>query len=382
MSATGRSHAPPRARDARRVWAATAVGFVAMTLLLLAGRDRLDKVHIALALLLVVLGGSAAGGRTVGVVTAGAGFLIFNYFFLPPYYTLVIADPFDWFVLVAFLLTGIVAAQLLFRAQTEAELARDRAAEVVRLSAAAERAEALKEADRLKDALLATVSHDIRTPLTTIRALAQDIGADGDERAVAIAEEVDRLNRFVADLLDLSQLKAGAIPMNLAINAAEDLMGAALQRVSGIARGRDLRASLDPSDPVQLCRCDFSHALRILGNLLENALKYAPEDSTIEFTVHRDGATLRFDVADRGPGIAPETRERIFEPFVRVANASASPDARSATAGAGLGLAIARGLAEAQGGSLAYAPRDGGGSVFTLRLPAADVGDLELAATR
>lgn len=366
-----------------RIWILTALAFVAVTLALLAMRDRVDKVHVALALLLVVLGGSAAGGRRLGVVTAAAGFLIFNYYFLPPYYTLVIADPFDWFVLVAFLLTGIVAAQLLFRAQTEAERARVQAAEVVRLSAAAERAEALREADKLKDALLATVSHDIRTPLTTIRALAQDIGAEGDERAVTIAEEVDRLNRFVADLLDLSQLKAGAIPLAIAINAAEDLMGAALQRVSGIARGRDLRASLDPSDPVLLGRFDFTHALRVLGNLLENALKYAPVDSTVEFTVRREGTQLRFDVADRGPGIAPEVRERVFEPFIRGREASATPDGRDregGVSGAGLGLAIARGLAVAQGGSLTYAPREGGGSVFTLRLPAADVSELELAA--
>lgn len=359
----------------------TAVAFVALTFAMLAIRSELDKAHVALALLLVVLGASAAGGRVLGLVTAGAGFLVFNYFFLEPYYTLTIADPLDWFVLVAFLLTGIVAAQLLARAQAQAEAARENAAEVVRLSAAADRAEALKEADRLKDALLATVSHDLRTPLTTIRALAQDIGAAGDERGLTIADEVDRLNRLVADLLDLSQLTAGATPMSVAINAAEDLMGAVLQRVSGLARGRDLRASLDPSEPVLLGRFDFSHALRILSNLLENALKYAPADSTIEFTVRREGALLRFDVADRGPGIALEARERIFEPFVRGAGA-ASADAPAASSGAGLGLAIARGLATAQGGSLEYAARDGGGSVFTLRLPAADVTDLERFAPR
>ena len=365
-----------------RVWWYTAAGFTAVTLGLLALRDRADKVHIALALLLVVLGASAAGGRRLGLVTASAGFLVFNYLFLPPYYTLVIADPFDWFVLVAFLLTGIVAAQLLYRAQTEAERARRHAAEVIRLSGEAERADALREADKLKDALLARVSHDIRTPLTTIRALAQDIGAEGDERAVTIAEEVDRLNRFVADLLDLSQLKAGAIPLSIAINAAEDLIGAALQRVSGIARGRDLRASLDPSDPILLGRFDFAHALRILGNLLENALKYSPVDAPIEFSVRREGAVLRFEVADRGAGIPAEGRERIFEPFIRGASAGGTPDARTGATGAGLGLAIARGLAVAQGGSLTYAPREGGGSVFALRLPAADVTDLELAAPR
>ncbi len=352
----------------RSVWLATAFALAALTLGMLAVRSELDKAHIALALLLVVLGASAAGGRVLGLLTAGVGFLIFNWFFLPPYGTLVIADPLDWFVLFAFLLTGIVAAQLLFRLQAEAETARRHAADVVRLSAEAERAEALREADKLKDALLATVSHDLRTPLTTIRALAQDIGAEGDERAITIAEEVDRLNRFVADLLDLSQLKAGAIPLNVAINAAEDLMGAALQRVSGLARGRELRASLDPADPILLGRFDFAHSLRILQNLLENALKYSPAERAVEFSVRRDGAQLQFDVRDRGPGIPEQDRARIFEPFLRAG------DARPG--GAGLGLAIARGLAEAQGGALAFAPREGGGSVFTLRLPAADLGEI------
>lgn len=363
-----------------RTWVGTALALTTTTLALLAFREDLDKVHVALALLLVVLGTSAAAGRVPGLVTAAAGFLAFNFFFLPPYNTFVIADPLDWFVLVAFLITGIVAAQLLARAQAEAEQARQRAEEVVRLSAAAGRAEALLEADKLKDALLATVSHDIRTPLTTIRALAQEMTADGDERAVVIVEEADRLNRFVADLLDLSQLKAGAIPLAIAINAAEDLMGATLQRVSGLARGRELRASLDPADPILLGRFDFAQALRILGNLLENALKYSPADSPVEFTVRREGEWLRFDVADHGPGIPPDARERIFEPFVRLARSGGAADALGGPRGAGLGLAIARGLATAQGGALTYAPRESGGSVFTLRLPAADASDLDLVA--
>lgn len=358
-------------RPPTAIWAATALALALLTVGMLGVRDELDKAHIALALLLVVLGASAAGGRSLGLVTAGAGFLVFNYFFLPPFYTLVIADPLDWFVLAVFLLTGIVAAQLLFRAQSEADRAQRHAEEARRLGLEAAQAEALREADRLKDALLATVSHDIRTPLTTIRALAQEIGGAGDERGLVIAEEVDRLNRFVADLLDLSQVRAGALLVQAEINAAEDLMGAALQRVSGLARGRDLRASLDPSDPILLGRFDFSHALRVLGNLLENALKYAPGDAPVEFTVRREGRWLRFDVSDRGPGVPEASRARIFEPFLR------SSDARG-PAGAGLGLAIARGLADAMGGSVSHAPREGGGSIFTLRLPAAEVSDLVL----
>jgi two-component system sensor histidine kinase KdpD len=239
--------------------------------------------------------------------------------------------------------------------------------ERVRLSSEADRVEALREADRLKDSLLSSVSHDMRTPLTTIRGLAHDIAAGGDHRALVIEEEVDRLNRFVADLLDLSRLNAGSVPTHVALNAAEDVMGAALQRVTGIAGDHEIRAALDPATPVLVGRFDFAHTLRILVNLLENALRYAPPGSVVEFTVRREGDALAFVVADRGPGVPESERERIFAPFQRASGAGA--------AGAGLGLAIARGLADAQGGSLAYEPREGGGSVFTLRLAAADLSE-------
>jgi two-component system, OmpR family, sensor histidine kinase KdpD len=244
--------------------------------------------------------------------------------------------------------------------------------ERVRLAAEAEHAEALRQADKLKDALLASVSHDLRTPLTTIKALAHAIRLRGDERAATIEEEADRLNRFVADLLDLSRLAAGALVVTPEINAAEDLIGAALQRVSGALDGRTLDARVDPAAPLLLGRFDFVHSLRILANLIENALKYAPAGSVVEVSARRAGGArelLEFVVADRGPGVPPAERERIFEPFYRPAGHV--PDAR----GAGLGLSIARRLAEAQGGSVRYEPREGGGSLFVLALPAADVGE-------
>lgn len=473
----------------RAGWTArvTAIGaLVGVTAGLVVVRARLDKAHVALVYLLVVLAGSAAGGRALGIVLAGVAFLAFNFFFIPPYHSLVSANPLDWIVLAAFLLTGVVAAELLYRAQAQAARARVREAEVdrlaalgadtlsagraeealaaiarmiqttvgvracelytrdatsgelvlaasagsdepvtpdvlpalprpddprrlviplavrersvgelrlldgrpivldptrrryldalayyaalgaerVRLTTEAEHAAALREADRLKDSLLASVSHDMRTPLTTIRALAHSIAGDGDERARVIEEEADRLNRFVADLLDLSRLNAGGVPVTIALNAAEDVMGAALQRVQGMAVGREIRASLDSSAPVLVGRFDFSHTLRILVNLLENALKYAPANAPVDFTVRRDGDAVVFTVADRGPGVPLGDDTRVFDAFYRPVGSR--PD----VGGAGLGLAIARGLAAAQGGAVTYTPRDGGGSVFSLRLPA------------
>ena len=175
------------------------------------------------------------------------------------------------------------------------------ALERVRLVAEAERAEALREADRLKDALLASVSHDLRTPLTTIKALAHESPRDGDDRAATIEQQADRLNRMVADLLDLSRLKRGELAGAAELNAAEDLVGAAIQQVPG--RSRDASCARRSRGRA---RCSWaastsSHALRILVNLLENAHKYSPRDAA---GGHRALARGRND-RDLGGGSRP-----------------------------------------------------------------------------
>jgi two-component system sensor histidine kinase KdpD len=450
------------------------------TATMLAFRERLDKAHVALLLLLVPLGGSAAGGRSVGLGLAAASFLVFNWFFLPPYHTLVVADPLDWLVLLAFLATSAVAAQLLYSAQEEARVARLRTAEVdrlrvvgaealnagraedalntvaevirdaaqaascellagqdgetphvvaaaglvapasadartdaaddvvhpltvrgrvvgmmrlrsarglqldaerwrfvdalsyyaalgierVRLIAAVERAEALREADELKDALLASVSHDLRTPLTTIKARAHEMRIHGDEQAEVIEQEADRLNRIVVDLLDLSRLKAGVLPTEVDLNAVDELIELVVQRVQGVLGKRTLGVQLSPDGDLLFGRFDLAHSVRILVNLVENAHKYAPPDTALELSARRSGDYVDVVVADRGPGLRSTERERAFEPFNR------SPDLPPDIGSAGLGLAIARRLAEAQSASLRYEPRAGGGSVFTYSFPA------------
>jgi len=238
------------------------------------------------------------------------------------------------------------------------------AVERTRLVAEAERAEALREADRLKDTVLASVSHDLRTPLTTIKALAQEGARRGETNALAIDEQADRLGRLVADLLDLSRLKGGALPLNVELNTADDLVGAAIRQMAGLLGDRTIDTRLDFTEPALVGRFDFVQSLRIVSNLLGNALRYTPPSSPIELSVEREGEALVFAVADRGPGIPPGERERIFEPFYR------APGAPADVGGSGLGLAIARRLAELQGGTLEYSARPGGGSVFTLRLPA------------
>jgi two-component system sensor histidine kinase KdpD len=332
-------------------WTLSFASLAAAAAILFAFRDNLDKAHVALVFLLVVLASSASGGRVLGVAIAVVAFIIFDWFFLPPYNTLLLRNPLDWVVLVAFLITSFVAAELLYRARAE--------------RAAVERAEALREADKLKDALLASLSHDLRTPLTTIKGLAHELQSFGDERTMIIEEQADRLNRLVTDLLDVARLDGGALPLDIQVNAADDLLGAVVQHVSGRPDRNRLKVALDDPSSLSLGRFDFVHSLRILANLVDNALKYAPVDTPIDVTGGLDNGEIVFRVADRGLGIPVSERDRMFTPFHRPAGRV--PDAGSS----GLGLSIAHRLAEAQSGTLSYSDRHGGGSVFELRLPAA-----------
>jgi two-component system sensor histidine kinase KdpD len=215
--------------------------------------------------------------------------------------------------------------------------------------------------------VLASVSHDLRTPLTTIKALAQSEAMQGNRSAGAIEEQADRLTRLVSDLLDLSRLKGGGFSAIPELNTAEDLIGAAVRQTRGLFGDRTLRTVIDLSTPALVGHFDFSQSLRVLCNLLENAVRYSPVTEPIELAARREDASLVFTVSDRGPGVREDDTSRIFEPFYRAK--TAAPDAGRA----GLGLSIARTIAEIQGGSLRYAPRPGGGSVFSFLLPAAEL---------
>ncbi|HEX4627441.1 MAG TPA: ATP-binding protein [Gemmatimonadales bacterium] len=329
------------------IWLAWVAVFVAVTILLRTYRDGVGTVPPVLLYLLVILGGSVGGGRPLGFALTLAGFLSIDFFFQAPYDTFSVGKPLDWLVLMAFLTTATVTTHLVTAERARAAEAAQRAREVASLGG-----------------VLAAVSHDLRTPLTTITALAQAGVARGDANARAIEEEANRLARLVADLLDLSRLRGGALPVHPELNTAEDLVGAAVRQTAGLFTDRALETKVDLAEPALVGRFDFVQSLRILSNLLGNAAHHTPPASPVELSVQREGASLTFAVSDRGPGVPPAERERIFEPFYRPAGAPADGG------GAGLGLAIARRLAELQGGTVVYAPREGGGSIFTLRLPA------------
>jgi two-component system sensor histidine kinase KdpD len=244
-----------------------------------------------------------------------------------------------------------------------------------RLEHEALEAEALRRSDALKTALLRSVSHDLRSPLTAIRASLEGLEStglslDAGQRSALVHTalvEAERLDRMVRNLLDLSRLEAGAARPRLRLTAAEGIVDGALSQVPAA------RHTIDVTLPgeLPLLRVDGVQLERALVNLIDNAVKFSPPASRVHLLVERRDSDVLFRVVDQGPGLAPAERDAVFEPFWR---GSAGQGGR----GTGLGLAIARGFVEANGGRLWAESDNAGGAAFVVSVPAA-AQDLRMA---
>ncbi len=244
------------------------------------------------------------------------------------------------------------------------------AIERVHLVADVEAARLDAETDRLRSALLTSISHDLKTPLASIlgaagmlRGYADALTADQrGEMLATIEEEAQRLNRFIANLLDMTRLESGAIMPNAAPHDVAEVVGSALRRAGPILKAHQTEVEL-PAD-LPMLPLDPVLFEQVLFNLLDNAAKYAPAGTTVRLQAWRDGDHVVVQVVDEGPGIPPGDLERVFDKFYRVRKED------QVRAGTGLGLAICRGFVEAMGGSIAAANRiDRSGAVFTIDLP-------------
>ncbi|GGT28213.1 DUF4118 domain-containing protein [Nonomuraea spiralis] len=234
-----------------------------------------------------------------------------------------------------------------------------------RLREAAERAEPLAEADRMRTALLAAVGHDLRTPLASAMASVEslrntDIAWSADDRAELLAtadESLIKLNRLVSNLLDMSRLQAGVLGVTLRPVAVEDVLPRAIDDLG------PLRDRVEGDLPADLPEFQADPALleRVLVNLMTNAVRYSPDGEPVLVTASWHGEHVEMRIVDRGPGIPPEAHERVFLPFQRLGD-------RDNHTGVGLGLALSRGLTEAMGGTLLLEDTPGGGLTMTVSL--------------
>jgi signal transduction histidine kinase len=248
----------------------------------------------------------------------------------------------------------------------------------------AERNAQLVEADRLKDEFIALVSHDLRTPLTSIIGYVElalddegDAPLDAERRRYieVVARSSDRLLRLVDDLLLAARLQSGRFILNLDEADLETVAAEALDEMHARAERKGVSLFLGGDGSVRI-ECDRRRLLQLVDNLISNAVKFTPEGGRVEIRIERTLAGAALEILDTGVGIGAGEEERIFDRFYRSPNAVSDQ-----VPGTGLGLFIARAIAERHGGSLVARRREGGGSVFRLELPAhADRGSGEEAS--
>ncbi|MGZ9159501.1 MAG: sensor histidine kinase, partial [Nitrospira sp.] len=379
-----------------------ASGIAAATALLKLFSSHTNATTVALALLLVVLLVATRYGARPAVAASLLGVLCFNYFFLTPFGTLTIATPDNWIALVAFLVTAITVGQLSAHAKRRAEEADAGRREIERLYVELRRAfeqashaEALRQSEKLKSALLDAVTHDIRTPLTSIKAsvstLLEELQATAvSERPVTldvdarkemlevIDEECDRLNHFVEGLIELARIEAGELHLRRRWGVVDEIVATVLKRAEPLTRNHEVMVEI--ADELPAVQVDPRAVAEVVFTLIDNAVKYSPAGTRILVTAHpANHDMIQIAVEDQGQTIPRDMRERVFDKFFRATRDGDASD-RVQPKGTGMGLAVAKGIVEAHGGRIWIEDtkeRVGTRAVFTL-----PIGDVETLPER
>ena len=371
-----------RGSQDRPWWAGAGRGLLlvaGLSTALLPLRDDLGRATPALLMVLAVVAAGLAGGVRASVVTAVVAAAAFNLVFIPPYLTLKVTAGEDWVALGVFLAVAL-AVGLLMTAQVErrraaeareADLARlneqlqASAAERDRLLAEASRAQVLERVDEERAALLRSVSHDLRTPLATIRAVASALrdgvaydDATRTELLASVCDEAERLDRIVANLLSMSRIEAGAFQPERQAVDVDELVRDRVRRMKDLFR--KVRVQVDLPTGLPLVDGDYSQLDQVFTNLLENAARHAPPGSFLRVSGRRLGEVVEVRVSDEGIGVPDWERTKVFEPFRRGERSGSS----------GVGLAICKAVVDAHAGTLAVERTPGGGATFVVCLPA------------
>lgn len=358
------------APSARRGFAVGVAGIALALAVALPLRDELDGTTVALLLVLPGVGAALAGGRRPAVVTAVAAGVAFNLTFVQPYGTLGIGAWEGAVDLVVLVVVAATTGTLVAQEAERREAAERRTAEVVAARAEHERlaAEALAAglAAEHRSALLRSVSHDLRTPLSTIRAVTSDLREGGgdydaatrDELLDLVVDEAERLDRFVANLLSLSRVEAGALTADRRAVALEELFELCVRRHARLVRDR--KVSIDVPLTLPLVDADWTLVEQAVTNLVANAVRHAPEGSRIWVAAREEPpGWVTVAVRDQGPGIPADLRAAVLEPFRRGPGSTSS----------GVGLATVRAVVEAHGGRLEVGEGPGGGAEVRFTLP-------------
>ena len=341
------------------------------------------RVHLSTATpaLVLVIPGVAAGvvgGRGSAAVVAAANALAFDLLFVRPYGQLKVLVTEDVVAIVVLVVSATVVGEIAARESQRRRSAESRAGELEALTARLEaaqveqgrmqgelaRLEVIEQVDQQRAALLRSVSHDLRTPLATIRAVSSDLRSDTpyddatrDELLELVSDEAERLDRLVANLLNLSRVEAGMLtPDRQAVDLPE-LVGATVTRLHRLFRDKRVEVRMPPDLP--LVAADYTQLDQVVSNLLENAVRHGVPRSTVRIGARASAEWVEVWVQDEGQGVPSPDRTRIFEPFRRGYGSRSS----------GIGLAICKAVVEAHGGTIAVSDAVGGGARFTFTLP-------------
>ena len=357
--------------------------------------SHINPTTVALTFLLIILFVATAWGPKPAVLASLLGAICFNFFFLPPVGTFHISDPENWIALLAFLITAMTAGQLSSRAKLRADEATAARQEVERLYhelqetfEQSSEAKALKQSERLKSALLDAVTHDLRTPLTSIKASvttllddqrlrsegkqADGLGEEGRQDMLeVIDEEADRLDSFIEGLMALARIEAGEMQLRRDWGSLEEIVKAAILRASALTRNHHLELRFDKDLPS--IRVDERAVAEVVYVLLENAAKYSPPGVILLSARPASEDMVRLTIEDQGPGIPADLHERVFDKFFR---AMRDGDLAGEKPGTGMGLAIAKGIVEAHGGRIwIEKAHESTGTRVVVLLPTGDVED-------
>jgi two-component system sensor histidine kinase KdpD len=322
----------------------------------------MNETTAALTLLLGVLVVAALASRTVAIVASLSAFLGFNFFFLPPVGTFAISKRDDAIALFALLSVALIGSHL-------SEQAKRRVQQALTLARERDEADLARRGAEAKSALVASLSHDLKTPLTALTVATGNLGdatltaSEHAEQMQVVKDELRRLNRLFDNIVDLAGVERDAMRAEREWVPAAEIIEAAEHRAAKAVAGRAIE--VEDTTGAQLVQLDPRLTSAALAHVVENAAAYSPQNTPITVRARLISDRLIVDVRDRGPGLPPGELERVFERGYRGATAASNPF------GSGMGLTIARGLLAVEGGRLAASNHPDGGAVFTLDVPVA-----------